>query len=36
MDDETRFWIAQQLAETKYDTDIKPMLRGKELQAQNH
>ena len=24
MDDETRFWIAQQVAETKYDADIKP------------
>ncbi len=32
MDDETRFWIAQQVAETKYDADIKPMFkRGKEL-----
>jgi hypothetical protein len=37
MDDETRFWIAQRLAETKYDTDIKPMFkRIRNLQAQNH
>ncbi len=32
MDDETRFWIAQQVAETKYDTDIRPMFqKGKEV-----
>jgi len=32
MDDETRFWIAQQVAETKYDADINPMFRrDKEL-----
>lgn len=32
MDDETRFWISQQVAETKYDADIKPMFKkGKEL-----
>jgi transposase-like protein len=27
MDDETRFWIAQQVADTKYTADITPMLR---------
>lgn len=36
MDDETRFWIAQQVAETKYDADIKPMFRrGKILAGKN-
>ncbi|MDN5868284.1 MAG: DDE-type integrase/transposase/recombinase [Candidatus Nitrosocosmicus sp.] len=31
MDDETRFWIAQQVAETKYDADIRPLFqKGKE------
>jgi len=27
MDDETRFWIAQQVAGTKYTADIKPLFR---------
>jgi putative transposase len=27
MDDETRFWIAQQVADTKYITDITPMFK---------
>jgi len=27
MDDETRFWIAQQVSDTKYTADISPMLR---------
>jgi len=27
MDDETRFWIAQQVADTKYTADIAPMFR---------
>jgi putative transposase len=27
MDDETRFWIAKQVADTKYNEDIKPMFR---------
>ena len=32
MDDETRFWIAQQVGNTKYTEDIKPFLKkGKEL-----
>lgn len=32
MDDETRFWIAQQVAETKYTADITPLFKkGKEL-----
>jgi transposase-like protein len=34
MDDETRFWIAQQVAETKYTADITPLFRkGKEVAA---
>ena len=33
MDDETRFWIAQQVAETKYDADIKPMFRRGKILA---
>ncbi len=32
IDDETRYWIAQQVAETKYDVDIRPMFKkGKEV-----
>lgn len=32
MDDETRFWIAQQVAETKYDADIRPLFKkGEEV-----
>lgn len=32
MDDETRFWIAQQVANTKYNQDVRPMFRqAKEL-----
>ena len=32
MDDETRFWIAQQVGDSKYTEDIKPLLKkGKEL-----
>jgi putative transposase len=32
MDNETRFWIAQQVAETKYTADITPLFRqGKKL-----
>jgi hypothetical protein len=26
MDDETRFWIAQEVASTKYTTDVRPLL----------
>lgn len=32
MDDETRFWIAQQVAHTKYVADVSPLLaKGKEI-----
>ena len=32
MDDETRFWIAQQVAETKNTADITPLFKkGKEV-----
>lgn len=32
MDDQTRFWIAQQVADTKYTADIAPLFReGKEV-----
>lgn len=32
MDDETRFWIAQQVGNTKYTEDVQPLLKkGKEL-----
>jgi transposase-like protein len=32
MDDETRFWIAQQVADTKYTADVKPLFKlAKEL-----
>jgi putative transposase len=32
MDDETRFWIAQQVAHTKYTEDVSPLLaKGKEI-----
>ncbi|MDN5847091.1 MAG: hypothetical protein L0H53_12555 [Candidatus Nitrosocosmicus sp.] len=32
MDDETRFLIVQQVAETKYDADIRPLFKkGKEM-----
>jgi putative transposase len=32
MDDQTRFWIAQQIADTKYTSNIRPLLRNaKEL-----
>jgi putative transposase len=32
MDDETRFWIAQQVADTKYTADVRPLFReGKEI-----
>ena len=27
MDDETRFWIAQQVGNTKYTEDVKPLLK---------
>ena len=32
MDDQTRFWIAQEVAETKYTADLKPLFqKGKEI-----
>src|SRR5438552_14527840 len=32
IDDQTRFWIAQQVADTKYTSDVRPLLqKGKEL-----
>jgi hypothetical protein len=32
MDDETRFWIAQQVADTKYTANINPLFKqGKVL-----
>lgn len=32
MDDETRFWIAPQVGESKYDADIRPLFKkGKEV-----
>ena len=32
MDDQTRFWIAQQVADSKYTSDVRPLLqKGKEL-----
>jgi putative transposase len=32
MDDDTRFWIAQQIADTKYTANINPLFhKGKEL-----
>ncbi len=32
MDDETRFWLAQQISDTKYSSDIRPLFKnGKEF-----
>jgi putative transposase len=32
MDDETRFWIAQQIADTKYTSNIRPLFqKGREI-----
>ncbi len=32
MDDETRFWIAQQITDTKYTSDVRPLFKeGKEI-----
>ena len=28
MDDQTRFWIAQQVADTKYTSNVTPLLRN--------
>jgi hypothetical protein len=30
MDDETRYWIAKQVADTKYTSDISPLFRKDE------
>jgi transposase-like protein len=36
MDDETRFWIAQQVADTKFTADVKPLFRkAKEIAGKN-
>jgi putative transposase len=36
MDDETRFWIAQQVADTKFTADVKPLFRkAKEIASKN-
>jgi len=34
MDDQTRFWIAQQVADTKYTSDIRPLLQNAKEIAQ--
>lgn len=32
MDDQTRFWIAQQVADSKYTQDVQPLFReGREI-----
>ena len=37
MNDETRFWIAQQVADTKYTANINPLFReGKEVTGKRH
>ena len=37
MDDQTRFWIAQQVADTKYTSNIRPLLENaKEVKDQIH
>jgi hypothetical protein len=28
MDDQTRFWIAQQVADTKYTSNVRPLLQN--------
>ena len=36
MDDQTRFWIAQELADTKYSADIRPLFKeAKEIAHKN-
>src|SRR5215212_3412186 len=36
MDDDTRFWIAQQIADSKYIQDVQPLFRqGKEMASKN-
>ena len=37
MDDETRFWIAQQVADTKYTANINPLFhKGKQVTGKRH
>ena len=31
MDDQTRFWIAQQVADTKYTSNIQPLFKDAKL-----
>ena len=36
MDDETRFWIAQEVADTKFTADLRPLFqKGKEIAEKN-
>ena len=36
MDDQTRFWIAQEVADTKYTADLRPLFqKGKEIAEKN-
>jgi putative transposase len=35
IDDETRFWIAQQVADTKYTANINPLFRNAKHIAEN-
>jgi transposase-like protein len=36
MDDDTRFWIAQQIADSKYTQDVQPLFRqGKRIASKN-
>lgn len=36
MDDQTRFWIAQEVAETKFTADLRPLFqKGKEIAEKN-
>jgi hypothetical protein len=36
MDDQTRFWIAQEVADTKFTADIRPLFqKGKEIAEKN-
>ena len=36
MDDETRFWIAQQVADTKYTANINPLLNNPKTRHIKH
>ena len=35
MDDQTRFWIAQEVADTKYSADIRPLFKAGKKVANN-